>query len=48
MVTQLHLLDRAEQLIRPLVEPHIPEGSDAQAVIDQWLHALATDSQFFL
>lgn len=38
---------QAEKLIRSLAEPHIPEGTEAQAVIDQWLHALSTDSQFF-
>lgn len=41
------LLCKAEELIRPLVESHIPDGTEAQAVIDQWLHAVATDSQFF-
>lgn len=41
------LLCKIEELIRPLVEPHIPEGTESQAVIDQWLHALATDSHFF-
>ena len=41
-----HLL-QAEKLIRSLAEPHIPEGTGVQAIIDQWLHALAIDSQFF-
>lgn len=38
---------QAEELIRSLAEPHIPEGTEAQAVIDQWLHALVIDGQFF-
>ena len=47
MKDKSELLCKAEELIRPLVEPHIPDGTDAQSVIDQWLHAVATDSQFF-
>ena len=41
------LLCKAEEIIRPLAESHIPDGTELQAVIDQWLHAVATDSQFF-
>lgn len=41
------LLLKVEELIRPLAESHIPDGSEVQAVIDQWLHAVATDSQLF-
>lgn len=47
MKDKSELLLKAKELIRPLVEPHIPDGTEAQAVIDQWLHALATDRQFF-
>ena len=47
MKDKSELLCKAEELIRPLTEPHIPDGTEAQAVIDQWLHAVATDSQFF-
>lgn len=47
MKDKSELLYKAEELIRPLAELHIPDGTEAQAVIDQWLHAVATDSQFF-
>lgn len=40
-------LDKAEALLTPLATFHTPEGSVVKAVVDQWLHALATDSQFF-
>lgn len=40
-------LCKAKDLIRPLAEPHVPEGSDIEAVLDQWFHAIATDSDFF-
>lgn len=35
------------QVILEKAQPHIPDGSHVDAVIDQWLHAIATDSQFF-
>ena len=41
------LLLKAEELLRPLAEFHIPDETEIQAVIDQWLHAVATDSQLF-
>lgn len=47
MKDKSEILYKAEELIRPLIETHIPDGTEAQAVIDQWLHAVATDSQFF-
>lgn len=47
MKDKSELLLKAEELIKPLVEPHIPEGTEAQAVIDQWLHALSTNNHFF-
>ena len=47
MKEKSELLCKAEELIRPLVELHIPDGTEPQAVIDQWLHAIATDSHFF-
>ncbi|MGE6440833.1 DNA cytosine methyltransferase [Psychrobacter sp. NPDC078409] len=47
MKDKSEILCKAEELIRPLAEPHIPDGTEVQAVIDQWLHALATDSQLF-
>ncbi|MEI8605158.1 hypothetical protein [Pseudoalteromonas sp. B160] len=47
MKTNLELLQIAEELILPLVTPHVPEGTEIQAVIEQWIHAIATDSQFY-
>lgn len=47
MKDKSELLLKAEELTRPLVEPHIPDRTEVQAVIDQWLHALAIDGQFF-
>lgn len=41
------VLLQAEEIIKPLALEHVPQGSDVQAVIDQWLHALATDSNFY-
>lgn len=47
MKDKFELLQKAAELIKPLAEPHVPDGSEVQAVIDQWLHAVATDSQLF-
>lgn len=47
MNTKLELLKVVEEHLIPLAEAHVPEGTEIQAVIDQWLHALATESQFF-
>lgn len=47
MKDQSEMLIKAEELINPLAQHHVPEGTELQAVIDQWLHAIATDSQFF-
>lgn len=47
MKTDLTVLEKAEQLLEPLALAHICEGTETKAVIDQWLHALATDSEFF-
>lgn len=47
MKVQSEMLIKAEELIKPLAQPHIPEGTELQAIVDQWLHAIATDSQFF-
>lgn len=41
------MLQQAEELIENKALPHVPEGTKVEAVIDQWLHAIATDSQFF-
>lgn len=47
MTNKSILLEKAEELLTPLVLPHVPEGTEVQAVIDQWIHALATNSDFF-
>lgn len=47
MRNKINVLQQAQVLIKPLALEHVPEGSDVQAVIDQWLHAVATDSSFY-
>lgn len=41
------ILIKAKELLEPLAQAHTPEGSTVEAVVDQWLHAIATDSDFF-
>lgn len=41
------LLKNIEKLLSPIAEQHKPEGTDSKAVVDQWVHAIATDSQFY-
>ncbi len=41
------LLQEIESLLAPIAENHNPEGTEIKAIVDQWLHAIATDSQFF-
>lgn len=41
------LLLEVEELLSPIAELHKPEGTECIAVVDQWIHAIATDSQFF-
>ncbi|MCC4799869.1 DNA (cytosine-5-)-methyltransferase [Enterovibrio norvegicus] len=47
MNSKTSALQQAEKLIRPLALQHVPMGTDIEAVIDQWLHAVATDSQLY-
>jgi DNA (cytosine-5)-methyltransferase 1 len=47
MKNKPNTLEQTKVLIKPLALPHVPQESDVDAVIDQWLHALATDSQFY-
>ena len=47
MNNKANVLLQAEVLIKPVALEHVPQGSDVEAVIDQWLHAIATDSQFY-
>jgi DNA (cytosine-5)-methyltransferase 1 len=47
MKNKTNILQQAETLIRPLAVPHVPQDTEVEAVIDQWLHAIATDSQLY-
>ncbi|MBA0174615.1 DNA cytosine methyltransferase [Pectobacterium carotovorum] len=47
MKNSSEIINKAEKLIESLVIPHVPEGTEPQALVDQWLHAIATDSPFF-
>jgi len=47
MRNDISVIEQIEKLIMPLIESHVPEGTEAQAVIDQWIHALATDSNLY-
>ncbi|KHS78255.1 DNA cytosine methyltransferase [Pectobacterium brasiliense] len=47
MKNNSEVINKAEKLIEPLVISHVPEGTEPKALVDQWLHAIATDSQFF-
>lgn len=47
MKTDSNLLEQAEIIINPIVLQHVPEGTTTQALVDQWLHAIATESEFF-
>lgn len=40
-------LQNVEKTLFPLAEQHAPEGTELQAVVDQWVHAIATSSQFY-
>lgn len=40
-------LQNVEKILLPFAEQHAPEGTEPQAVVDQWVHAIATDSQFY-
>lgn len=47
MTNNLTLLEKAEQILVPIAKVHTPEGTEVNAVVDQWLHALALDNQFY-
>ena len=47
MNNKSNVLLQAEELIKPLALEHVPHDSAVEAVIDQWIHAIATDSQFY-
>jgi DNA (cytosine-5)-methyltransferase 1 len=44
MKDKAHALQQTELLIKPLALLHVPEGTEADAIVDQWIHAIATDS----
>ena len=47
MTNSSSALQQAETLITPLALAHVPNESKVEAVVDQWLHAIATDSAFY-
>ena len=47
MRNKTNVLQQAEELIKPLAIQHVPKGSEVEAVIDQWIHAVATNSQIY-
>jgi|SRR5690554_1779836 len=47
MRNDISVIEQAEKLIMPLIEAHVPEGTDNQALVGQWLHAIATDSELY-
>lgn len=47
MKSKSNTIQKAEALLKPLAIPHVPQDSEVEALIDQWLHAIATDSQLF-
>jgi len=36
-----------DQILEPFAHQHVPEGSQVEAVVDQWKHAIATQSQLY-
>lgn len=40
MNNKTSVLLQAEEMIKPLALEHVPQDSDVEAVIDQWLHAI--------
>lgn len=47
MENKINIFQQYKTLIEPLALAHVPQDSDVEAIIDQWLHALATDSQLY-
>lgn len=47
MKKDVDFLMQVNGLIHELALPHVPEGSHVQAVIDQWVHAVAIGGSFF-
>lgn len=47
MKDKVNILQQAEILVSRLAVLHVPDDSTVEAVTDQWLHAIATDSQLY-
>lgn len=47
MKNKSKFLYEVEEIITPLAIPHTPEETTTQSVVDQWVQALATDSQLY-
>jgi len=47
MKNDIEFLTKVTQVVAKMAELHVPEGSDPRAIIDQWIHAIATDSQLY-
>lgn len=47
MTNKNDALNQAENLLTPLAIPHVPQESHVEAVVDQWLHAITTNSQLY-
>jgi DNA (cytosine-5)-methyltransferase 1 len=47
MKNKTSVLQQIETLIKPLAVAHVPQESSVEAVVDQWIHAIATDSQLY-
>ena len=40
--------EKCNAILKPLADRHVPVGSSTEAVIDQWMHAIATGSELYL
>ncbi|POP54567.1 DNA cytosine methyltransferase [Zhongshania marina] len=47
MKNRTNILQQVEVFLQSWALPHVPPASDVDAVVDQWIHAIATDSQFY-
>ncbi|WP_288841740.1 hypothetical protein [uncultured Deefgea sp.] len=42
-----HFLELVERTLKPLANQYVPEGSTPEAVIHQWVHAIAQNRQLY-
>src|SRR5690606_38773504 len=47
MNKKINLLKKVKETLMPLALPHTPERTETIAVVDQWVHALATNNEFY-